>query len=142
VVKRAPPRLRRYQGGGSVESSTIDPNYMSKLINQGFDTTKGVIGMANAAKSLMKGGGGSDMTPKTADTTLTGGAGPGNPTAGARKGGPIRKTFGPKLGREDGVIAAQKGEYVIKKAAAKKLGRGVLDTINKGKLPQKGKAGR
>jgi hypothetical protein len=119
---------RRYQSGGQV-----DPNYMSRLVNQGFDTTRGVIGMANAMNSLMKGSKG-DASPGPNDG-LTGGEGPGNPTAGARKGGPIKKTYGPKIGREDGIIAAQKGEYVVRKSAVKKLGKHVLDTVNKGKIP-------
>jgi len=138
VAKRTTKPVRRYQGGGQVSSSAVDPNYMSKLINQGFDTTKNAINMANSVKSLMKGSGG-DSTP--ADSSLTGGSGPGNPTAGARKGGPIRKTYGPKIGREDGVIAAQKGEYVVRKSAVKKLGKHTLDQVNKGRIPNKGASG-
>lgn len=38
-------------------------------------------------------------------------------------------------GNEDGYIRAQKGEYVIKKAAVKKLGTKVLDSVNRGVLP-------
>lgn len=137
-----PPRSgpKRYQGGGSVTSSSVDPNYMSKLVNQGFDTTRNAIGMANAVKSLMNSSK-PDASP-AADTSMTGGAGGGNPTAGARKGGPIRKTYGPKLGREDGVIAAQRGEYVIRKSAAQKLGTKMLNKLNKGQLPKGSSRGR
>ena len=133
---KRPSRIRRYQGGGSVggQSGTIDPNYTAKLINQGFDTTKGAINMVNAIKQLGAGSKG-DAQAGPADSSLTGGAGPGNPTAGARKGGPIRRTVGPKIGKEDGLIAAQKGEYVIRKSAAQKLGTKVLNQVNKGKLP-------
>lgn len=52
-------------------------------------------------------------------------------------GGTIRKTSGPPIGRDDGLIPAQKGEYVVRKSAVKKLGTAALDTINKGKLPKR-----
>jgi hypothetical protein len=54
-------------------------------------------------------------------------------------GGKIKRTAGPKIGKDDGLIPAQKGEYVIRKSAVKKLGTKVLDQVNRGKLP-KGKA--
>jgi hypothetical protein len=69
-----------------------------------------------------------------------------SPTAGTdlgglyKRGGKITRVAGKPIGKEDGLIAAQKGEYVIKKAAAKKLGTGVLNKINQGKLPGKGRA--
>jgi len=52
----------------------------------------------------------------------------------------IRRTHGPPIGKEDGIIAAQKGEFVIKKSSARKLGDKALNHINKhGSLPN-GKA--
>jgi hypothetical protein len=72
--------------------------------------------------------------PTSAPTTP-----PINPRQQAAKGGKITRVAGKPIGKEDGLIAAQKGEYVIKKAAVKKLGSGVLNTINKGKLPTKAK---
>lgn len=56
-----------------------------------------------------------------------------------RGGGRIRKVAGKPIGKEDGLIAAQRGEYVVKKSAVKKLGTKALNTINKGKLPTQGR---
>jgi hypothetical protein len=55
------------------------------------------------------------------------------------KGGRIIRVAGKPIGKDDGLIPAQKGEYVIRKSAVKKLGVKVLNQVNKGKLPQKGK---
>lgn len=49
-------------------------------------------------------------------------------------GGTITEVAGEPIGKEDGLIAAQKGEYVIKKSSADKLGENVLDAVNKGDL--------
>ena len=54
------------------------------------------------------------------------------------KGGKIRSTAGPRVGKDDGFIPAQKGEYVIRKSAVKALGTRALAQVNKGKLPGKG----
>jgi hypothetical protein len=51
------------------------------------------------------------------------------------RGGRIKHTAGPRIGKDDGLIPAQRGEYVIKKSAVKKLGSKVLGQVNKGKLP-------
>jgi hypothetical protein len=134
-MKKSLRSLRRYQEGGSVSASDIDPNYLSKRINQGFDTARSMIGMSNMADKLMKGGSGSDTGKVLPGSDMSGGTGSPVAGGGSRKGGPIRKTYGPKLGKEDGVIAAQRGEYVVRKSAAKKLGKSALDTINRGKLP-------
>lgn len=48
-------------------------------------------------------------------------------------GGKITRTTGPKIGREDGVIAAQKGEYVIKKASVRKYGPAKMAAVNSGR---------
>lgn len=50
-------------------------------------------------------------------------------------GGKITRVAGKHIGKDDGLIAAQKGEYVIRKSAVKKLGTAVLDEVNKGRLP-------
>jgi hypothetical protein len=57
------------------------------------------------------------------------------------RGGRIKRTSGPRIGKDDGLIPAQRGEYVIRKSAVKKLGTKVLGQVNRGKLPQ-GKRGR
>jgi hypothetical protein len=59
-------------------------------------------------------------------------------TAGYAKGGMIRGLLGPNpKGPDDGFAMVQRGEYVIKKSAVKKYGRGLLDMINEGKVPAK-----
>jgi hypothetical protein len=54
-------------------------------------------------------------------------------------GGRITAVAGKPIGKEDGIIAAQKGEWVIKKSAVKKLeqdhGPDAMDAINQGRLP-------
>lgn len=54
---------------------------------------------------------------------------------GYAKGGKILRTAGKPVGKDDGLIPAQRGEYVIRKSAVKKLGTQVLDKINQGELP-------
>ena len=54
---------------------------------------------------------------------------------GAATGGKIKAVAGKPIGKDDGMIPVQVGEYVIKKAAVKKLGTAVLDQINKGRIP-------
>jgi hypothetical protein len=51
------------------------------------------------------------------------------------KGGKIKSTSGPPIGKDDGLIPAQKGEYVVRKSAVKKLGTAALNQVNKGRLP-------
>jgi hypothetical protein len=50
--------------------------------------------------------------------------------------GKVRRVAGPPVGKEDGFIPVQKGEFVIKKAAVKKLGTKALDQVNRGRLPK------
>lgn len=51
------------------------------------------------------------------------------------RGGIIKEVAGKPIGKDDGLIAAQRGEFVVKKSAVKKLGAAVLNEINKGQLP-------
>ena len=53
-----------------------------------------------------------------------------------KRGGTIKRVAGKPIGKDDGIIPAQVGEYVIRRSAVKKLGTKALDTINKGKLPK------
>ena len=54
------------------------------------------------------------------------------------KGGLITNVFGPDpAGPDDGQVNIMRGEYVIKKSAVKKYGKGLLDMINNGKIPAK-----
>lgn len=52
-----------------------------------------------------------------------------------RSGGKIAHVIGRPVGKDDGMIAAQRGEFVVRKSAVKKLGTAALDEINKGRLP-------
>lgn len=69
------------------------------------------------------------QTPDREEDTRDGGK------KGYAKGGKITQVAGKPMGKDDGLIAAQKGEYVIRKSAVKKLGTAVLDEVNKGHLP-------
>lgn len=51
------------------------------------------------------------------------------------RGGEITEVAGKPIGKDDGIIAAQRGEFVVKKSAVKKLGVAALNEINKGRLP-------
>ena len=73
-------------------------------------------------------------------STLSGGPAAGFGKAQQfRRGGTITRTKGPPIGKDDGLIPAQKGEYVVRRSAVKKLGKKALDTINRGKLPERAK---
>ena len=53
-------------------------------------------------------------------------------------GGLVDRVSGPNPpGQDDGAGMLQLGEYVIKKSAVKKYGKGLLDMINDGKIPAK-----
>ena len=55
---------------------------------------------------------------------------------GAFDGGLITKVMGPKPDTpDDGTMFVQKGEYIVKKDAVNKYGKGLLDKVNEGKIP-------
>lgn len=57
---------------------------------------------------------------------------------GGFDGGLITKVMGPKPNTpDDGTMFVQKGEYIIKKDAVNKYGKGLLDMVNEGKIPAK-----
>ena len=89
---------------------------------------------------MMGGGGGGDGGVGAGDGTGTGtGAGAGTGNAMAR-GGYVHGglMFGPDpKGPDDGAVNLDIGEYVIRKSAVNKYGRGLLDMINEGKVPAK-----
>ena len=107
------------------------------------------INAANVAKAL--------AASTAASTTLndvnagggdggSGGGGGGGTGAGAGTGNAMAKggyvhgglMFGPNPpGPDDGAVNLDMGEYVIKKDAVNKYGRGLLDMINEGKVPAK-----
>jgi hypothetical protein len=54
----------------------------------------------------------------------------------AYDGGLITKVMGPNPPTpDDGTMFVQKGEYIIKKSAVNKYGKGLLDMVNDGKIP-------
>lgn len=59
-------------------------------------------------------------------------------SASYAKGGMVHGLLGPNpKGPDDGAAFLDRGEYVIRKSAVKKYGRGLLDMINEGKVPAK-----
>jgi hypothetical protein len=66
------------------------------------------------------------------------GATAGEAGAGYAKGGMVDGLFGMNPpGPDDGAGYLDRGEYVVKKSAVNKYGRGLLDMINEGKVPAK-----
>jgi hypothetical protein len=105
------------------------------------------IAEANAAKAAAIASGG--IVPGGGDGAATTAPGPGPspgesapPVAGFAgntfNGGLITSVYGTNPpGPDDGVRNLDLGEYVIKKSAVNKYGRGLLDMINEGKVPAK-----
>lgn len=63
------------------------------------------------------------------------GAEPWNPKrapVSLKKGGPIKKVSGKPIGKEDGLIAVQKGEFVIRKSSVAKYGSKKMGAVNRG----------
>lgn len=52
---------------------------------------------------------------------------------GEASGGEINQTAGPRIGKDDGIIPVQRGEFVIKKSAVVKYGIDLLTAINDGR---------
>ena len=64
--------------------------------------------------------------------------GAGNPGESYYMGGLVNSVGGSDpAGPDEGQINIMRGEYVIKKSAVKKYGKGLLDMINDGKIPAK-----
>lgn len=60
------------------------------------------------------------------------GPGPQNQPRTFSRGGKVTRVSGPPVGKEDGKVLVQKGEFVVRKAAVKKYGP-ELTAVNKGK---------
>jgi hypothetical protein len=58
---------------------------------------------------------------------------------GKARGGKIAHVAGKPIGKDDGVIPAQKGEFVVRKSAVKKLGDAALNEVNKGNISKAAK---
>jgi hypothetical protein len=130
-------RRKGYAKGGSVKDPA--PAYVQDP-DQGnipVVNTKGSGGAGAASGAAVQQGAQTGMM--FGNLLFGSGAGAGAAAAAAAKGGMIKRTAGPKIGKDDGLIPAQKGEYVVRKSAVQKLGTKALNTINKGKLPYKAK---
>lgn len=100
---------------------------------------------ANNALMMSGGGGGADgggIGIGDGDGSVGdsdgGGAGDAGDGVGYAMGGMVNSLLGPNpAGPDDGMAALDRGEYVIKKSAVNKYGRGLLDMINEGKMPAK-----
>jgi hypothetical protein len=104
------------------------------------------IAQSNAVANLAAGvpaaiidAGGDGGDSGGSDGNTGGGPGTGAPgDAAFAKGGMVRSLLGPDpQGPDDGMGYLDKGEYVIKKSAVNKYGKGLLDMINEGKVPAK-----
>ena len=94
--------------------------------------------------NVYSGGGDSDSTAAGEGPGGNSGGGEGNGAtageagAGYAMGGMVNGLFGMNPpGPDDGAGYLDRGEYVIKKSAVNKYGRGLLDMINEGKIPAK-----
>jgi hypothetical protein len=99
---------------------------------------------ANSALMMTGGGGDGNSTSAGEGPGGNSGGGEGNGAtageagAGYAMGGMVNSLLGPNpAGPDDGMAALDRGEYVIKKSAVNKYGRGLLDMINEGKMPAK-----
>jgi hypothetical protein len=99
---------------------------------------------ANSALMMTGGGGDGNSTSAGEGPGGNSGGGEGNGAtageagAGYAMGGMVNSLLGPNpAGPDDGMAALDRGEYVIKKSAVNKYGRGLLDMINEGKVPAK-----
>ena len=147
---KKPVRRRGYQDGGMVGGQSMSQKITDQLRNAssmaqvmskfGGGSTK-ISSSGSGSADAGGGGGGGSGSGGGASTSMSSPASSISPPldtgagAGAARGGKIKRTMGPKIGREDGLIAAQKGEYVVRRSAVKKLGTHVLNQVNKGKLP-------
>jgi len=91
-------------------------------------------GAASTGDGFSPGGQGGDAAGNTGGGPGTGAAG----DAAFAMGGMVNSLLGPNpQGPDDGMGYLDRGEYVIKKDAVNKYGRGLLDMINEGKVPAK-----
>ena len=117
-----------------------NPNLYSELAvlnKEAADKAKSLINTQTDYGSAGGGDGGSSSGGGDGNT----GGGPGTGADGDSayaKGGMVHSLLGPNPpGPDDGAGYLDRGEYVIKKSAVKKYGRGLLDMINEGKVPAK-----
>lgn len=85
----------------------------------------------------------SDPGDLTEDRNVRSGWLPPRNVEALAKGGKVKRVAGKPIGKEDGLIAVQKGEYVIRKAAVQKHGAKKMAAVNRGTakitVPKRGK---
>lgn len=134
----------RYAKGGAVHHMHHRRN------NFGAGQQPPTGGLAGVAQSPPGGGQGSypsGMSPGAGGAgagvgTGAAGGGAGGGAGGMTHGGRIQHVHGKPEGKDDGLIAAQRGEFVVRKSAVKKLGEKALEEINRGHLPKSKAADR
>ena len=123
-----------------VASNTPMGGYDPNLYNQIAQANAVAKLAAGVPASILDASGGGDAGGDDGGDGNTGG-GPGTGAEGDAafaKGGMVRSLLGPDpMGPDDGMGYLDKGEYVIKKSAVNKYGKGLLDMINEGKVPAK-----
>jgi hypothetical protein len=121
-----------------------NPGVYNVLLNETVDPVTGAVIDNGSGNTGAGGASGGDAAASPGETGVSaeGEASAGGPGSGGGAdnymGGLITQVFGPDPdGPDEGQINIQRGEYVIKKSAVKKYGKGLLDMINDGKVPAK-----
>jgi hypothetical protein len=138
--------MRGYDIGGQIDMAsgqysgpTLSTDSLGRSISSGFAAGSQLGTAVNKAGEKKKPS--DPNTPSRSpppvgeDPNDYGYVGPGERMPSYRRGGAIKRTSGPRIGKDDGLIPAQRGEYVIRKSAVKKLGTKALGQVNRGKLP-------
>lgn len=145
MAKKPPSkRMRGYDYGGQVLSTNSLGNSISSGFKSGTDLAKAYNEAEDASKKANKdkppdkNSNTSNPTLPTASNDYIRGVTGGVPVmagGGNARGGKIKQVAGKPIGKDDGLIPAQRGEWVIRKSAVKKLGNAAMSQINKGKIP-------
>lgn len=125
-----------------------NPNLYSDIATNNANAAAAKVAAENKAANdaLMMSGAAGSGAGDAAGGAGTSGGDSGGTGAGAGTGNAMAKggyvhgglMFGPDpKGPDDGAVNLDIGEYVIKKSAVDKYGRGLLDMINEGKMPAK-----
>jgi len=136
--------MRGYDYGGQVLST----DSLGKSISSGFSSGMGMAKAYNEAEDAAKKANKDKPPDKDSNTSnpklpsasnnyvagVVGGV-PVMAGGGNARGGKIKQVAGKPIGKDDGLIPAQRGEWVIRKSAVKKLGNAAMGQINKGKIP-------
>lgn len=115
----------------------VDQEVLKNAIDEGLIGTAGGDGGGSGDAGAGGGSGGAGAGGGFSGMSNSGEGGPGS-IGGWAAGGLIDRVGGPNPpGKDDGLGMLQLGEYVVKKSAVDKYGKGLLDMINAGKVPAK-----